>query len=273
MSTRTPSSSSSRLMLTIGLCFLVALMEGLDLQAAGIAAGGIAQAFALDKMQMGWIFSAGILGLLPGALVGGMLADRYGRKRILIGSVALFGLFSLATAIAWDFPSLVFARLMTGVGLGAALPNLIALTSEAAGPRFRGTAVSLMYCGVPIGAALAATLGFAGANLAWQTVFWVGGAVDSGAAINALAAGVSGFRWRKTGCATTACLICARNGNRDAAAVVVLFLHSAGGLYVDQLATATFGGARIPAIAGGRGDVCPANGGGKRDVNVGRIDG
>lgn len=157
--------------------FLVALMEGLDLQAAGIAAGGIAQAFALDKMQMGWIFSAGILGLLPGALVGGMLADRYGRKRILIGSVALFGLFSLATAIAWDFPSLVFARLMTGVGLGAALPNLIALTSEAAGPRFRGTAVSLMYCGVPIGAALAATLGFAGANLAWQTVFWVGGVV------------------------------------------------------------------------------------------------
>lgn len=147
------------------------------LQAAGIAAGGIAQAFALDKMQMGWIFSAGILGLLPGALVGGMLADRYGRKRILIGSVALFGLFSLATAIAWDFPSLVFARLMTGVGLGAALPNLIALTSEAAGPRFRGTAVSLMYCGVPIGAALAATLGFAGANLAWQTVFWVGGVV------------------------------------------------------------------------------------------------
>lgn len=51
---------------------------------------------------------------------------------------------------------------MTGVGLGAALPNLIALTSEAAGPRFRGTAVSLMYCGVPIGAALAATLGFSG---------------------------------------------------------------------------------------------------------------
>ncbi|MGQ7031990.1 aldehyde dehydrogenase family protein, partial [Escherichia coli] len=120
----------------------------------------------LDSVtQMGWIFSAGILGLLPGALVGGMLADRYGRKRILIGSVALFGLFSLATAIAWDFPSLVFARLMTGVGLGAALPNLIALTSEAAGPRFRGTAVSLMYCGVPIGAALAATLGFAGAFL------------------------------------------------------------------------------------------------------------
>lgn len=177
MTTRSPSSSSSRLMLTIGLCFLVALMEGLDLQAAGIAAGGIAQAFALDKSQMGWIFSLGILGLLPVALVGGMLFDRYGRKRILIGSVGLFGLFSLATAIAWDFPTLVDPKIMTGVGLGAALPNLIALTHEAVAPRFRGTAKLLMYCGVPIGAFLAATLGLAGANLAWQTVFWVGGVV------------------------------------------------------------------------------------------------
>lgn len=102
----------------------------------------MAQAFALDKMQMGWIFSAGILGLLPGALVGGMLADRHGRKRILLGSVLLFGLFSLATALAWSFPTLLLARLLTGVGLGAALPNLIALTSEAAGSRFRGRAVS-----------------------------------------------------------------------------------------------------------------------------------
>lgn len=169
--------NTSRLMLTVGLCFLVALMEGLDLQAAGIAAVGIAQAFGLDKMQMGWVFSAGIIGLLPGALGGGMLADRYGRKKVLLGSVALFGLFSLVTALAWDYPSLVFARLMTGAGLGAALPNLIALTSEAAGPRFRGTAVSLMYCGVPIGAALAAAMGFSGLAQAWQTIFWVGGIV------------------------------------------------------------------------------------------------
>lgn len=169
--------NTARLMQTVGLCFLVALMEGLDLQAAGIAAVGIAQAFSLDKMQMGWIFSAGILGLLPGALFGGMLADRHGRKKVLLGSVVLFGLFSIVTALAWDFHSLVFARLMTGAGLGAALPNLIALTSEAAGPRFRGTAVSLMYCGVPIGAALAAAMGFSGLTQAWQTIFWVGGVV------------------------------------------------------------------------------------------------
>ncbi|WP_156896156.1 MFS transporter, partial [Klebsiella pneumoniae] len=175
--TKITTANPSRLVVTIGLCFMVALMEGLDLQAAGIAAVGMAQAFALDKMQMGWIFSAGILGLLPGALVGSMLADRHGRKRILLGSVLLFGLFSLVTALAWSFPTLLLARLLTGVGLGAALPNLIALTSEAAGSRFRGRAVSLMYCGVPIGAALAAALGFSGLAAAWQTIFWIGGVV------------------------------------------------------------------------------------------------
>ena len=83
-------------MLTIGLCFLVALMEGLDLQAAGIAAGGIAQAFALDKMQMGWIFSAGILGLLPGAMVGGMLADRFHPLRTSLAAQVLYLVTMLA---------------------------------------------------------------------------------------------------------------------------------------------------------------------------------
>ncbi|KPH01925.1 MFS transporter [Pseudomonas sp. RIT-PI-q] len=162
---------------TIGLCFLVALMEGLDLQASGIAAQGMAAAFELDKLHMSWVFSAGIFGLLPGAFVGGWLADRIGRKRVLIASVALFGLFSLATALAFDFNSLLAARCLTGVGLGAALPNLIALTSEVAGPRLRGSAVSLMYCGVPLGAALAAAMGIAGPSGDWQAVFYVGGLV------------------------------------------------------------------------------------------------
>ncbi|MBX4354640.1 MFS transporter, partial [Mycobacterium tuberculosis] len=76
-----------------------------------------------------------------------------------------------------DLGPLLLARLLTGVGLGAALPNLIALTSEAAGSRFHGRAVSLMYCGVPIGAALAAALGFSGLAAAWQIIFWIGGVV------------------------------------------------------------------------------------------------
>jgi AAHS family 3-hydroxyphenylpropionic acid transporter len=170
-------TSRARLVATIGLCFLVALMEGLDLQAPGIAAQGMMAAFEMDKLHMGWVFSAGVLGMLPGAFIGGRLADRYGRKRVLMASVALFGIFSLVTAIAWDYNSLIAARFLTGAGLGASLPNLIALTSEVAGPKLRGTAVSMMYCGVPLGAAGAALVGVNDLGIGWQLVFYIGGVV------------------------------------------------------------------------------------------------
>jgi AAHS family 3-hydroxyphenylpropionic acid transporter len=169
--------SRVRLVTTIILCFMVALMEGLDLQAPGIAAQGMMAAFEIDKLHMGWVFSAGILGMLPGAFIGGRLADHLGRKRVLMGSVALFGIFSLVTAVAWDYNSLVVARFLTGAGLGASLPNLIALTSEVAGAKLRGTAVSMMYCGVPLGAACAAMIGVNDFGVGWQLVFYVGGFV------------------------------------------------------------------------------------------------
>lgn len=170
-----PITQARRPILTIGLCFMVALLEGLDLQATGIAAPNMAKEFSLNSAMLGWVFSAGLLGLLPGAFVGGWLADRLGRKRILIVAVLLFGVFSLGTAHAWDYPTLLIARLMTGLGLGAALPILIAITSEAAPERLRSTAVSVTYCGVPLGGALASLIGMAGVGEGWRTVFYVGG--------------------------------------------------------------------------------------------------
>ena len=164
-----------RPVVTIGLCFLVALLEGLDLQATGIAAPHMAREFGLTPAMLGWVFSAGLLGLLPGAFVGGWLADRMGRKRILIMAVLLFGVFSLATAHAWDYHSLLVARLMTGLGLGAALPILIAMASEAAHERLRSTAVSVTYCGVPLGGVIASVIGMGGVDEGWRTVFYVGG--------------------------------------------------------------------------------------------------
>ncbi|SOZ39201.1 3-(3-hydroxy-phenyl)propionate transporter MhpT [Cupriavidus neocaledonicus] len=161
---------------TIGLCLAIALLEGLDLQSAGVAAPRIAKEFSLSVAQMGWAFSAGAIGLLPGAALGGRLADRLGRKRVLMLSVALFGAFSLATTLVWNFESLLVARLLTGLGLGAAMPNLIALCSEAASPAQRSTAVGAMYCGMPFGAALAAAIGIVSpGDEGWRHIFYVGG--------------------------------------------------------------------------------------------------
>ncbi len=175
-STTVRAEATSSVALTLGLCFVVALLEGLDLQSIGVAAPRMAREFGLSVSQMGLAFSAGTFGLLPGAMVGGRLADRIGRKKVLILCTALFGIFSVATAQAWDFWSLLAIRVATGIGLGGAMPNLIAICSEAVPARLRNTAVSIMYCGIPFGGAIAAVIGMMSASdSGWRHIFYVGG--------------------------------------------------------------------------------------------------
>src|SRR6266702_8731429 len=162
---------------TLGLCFAIALLEGLDLQSVGVAAPRMAREFGLSFAQMGLAFSAGTFGLLPGAMFGGRLADRIGRKRVLVMSACLFGLLSIATALVSDFHTLVIVRVLTGIGLGGALPNLIALSSEAVESRSRSTAVSVMYCGIPFGGVIASAIGVLSAgDTEWRHIFYFGGA-------------------------------------------------------------------------------------------------
>lgn len=170
------SESSPRPALTVALCFLVALIEGIDLQAAGIAAPQMAKEFGMGPGGMGWIFSAALLGLLPGAYVGGRLADRWCAKPVLIGSVMLFGLFSLVTTHAGGYPGLLVARLMTGLGLGAALPLIIAVVANAVSEGQRGSMVTLTYAGAPLGGALAAWIGMSSLGDSWRLIFYLGGA-------------------------------------------------------------------------------------------------
>lgn len=162
---------------TLALCFAIALLEGLDLQSVGVAAPRMAREFGLTVSQMGLAFGAGTFGLLPGAMLGGRLADRFGRKRVLIASVVLFGLLSIATAQASSFAMLVVVRVLTGIGLGGAMPNLIALSSEAVEPRARSSAVAAMYCGIPFGGVIASLIGvLLAGDTEWRHIFYVGGA-------------------------------------------------------------------------------------------------
>lgn len=161
---------------TLALCFAIALLEGLDLQSVGVAAPRMAREFGLSVSQMGIAFSAGTFGLLPGAMLGGRLADRIGRKRMLIASTVLFGLLSIATAQVSSFAMLVVVRVLTGIGLGGAMPNLIALSSEAVEPRSRSSAVATMYCGIPFGGVIASLIGvLLAGDTEWRHIFYVGG--------------------------------------------------------------------------------------------------
>jgi MFS transporter, AAHS family, 3-hydroxyphenylpropionic acid transporter len=153
----------------------VAFCEGFDLQAAGVAAGGIVSELRPTAEQLGTFFSASTLGLFAGALLGGRLADSFGRKRILIGSIALFGLFSVLTAAAHGIQALSWARLFTGAGLGGVLPTLLALVRESSSARRRNANVALVYSGMPFGGAIASLVSMLSAPEHWRLIFIVGG--------------------------------------------------------------------------------------------------
>jgi AAHS family 3-hydroxyphenylpropionic acid transporter len=158
-------------------CVLAALCEGIDLQGAGVAAPGIAAEFGVSPPQLGNFLSASTVGLFFGALIGGRSGDRIGRKRVLVASLAIFGLLSLLTPLATSIGSLSVARLLTGLGLGGALPNLIALTSESSPGHRRSANVALMYSGMPFGGAIASWVSLIMGAAHWRWIFIVGGVV------------------------------------------------------------------------------------------------
>jgi MFS transporter, AAHS family, 4-hydroxybenzoate transporter len=167
----------SRFHLRLGvLCALAVLMDGFDAQAMGFVAPALLQQWHITRVALSPILSSGLVGMLAGALLFGPLGDRLGRKRVLIVSTLWFGLGSLLTARAQSVEAMLWLRLFTGFGLGGAMPNATALTSEYMPRRLRATGVMLMFFGFSMGAAIG---GFVAAGIitryGWPAVFIVGG--------------------------------------------------------------------------------------------------
>ena len=167
-------SAGRRVALTLALCFVAVMCEGFDIQSMGLAAPRMGPTLRIGRDQLGPLFSASIVGLLIGAVVFGRMADWYGRKRVLVGCLVVFGLFSVATALIGGYAALLAVRLMTGLGLGGALPNLLALCAEAVSPARRAKLVTRITCGLPFGGGVA---GIVAANLDWRALFYIGGVI------------------------------------------------------------------------------------------------
>jgi MFS transporter, AAHS family, 4-hydroxybenzoate transporter len=158
------------------MCGLIVFVDGFDAQAMGFVAPALTAALKISRGVLGSVISSGLVGMMIGALVSGPLADRIGRKPVLIACALIFGIGSLLTATAQSVESLMAFRLVTGLGMGGAMPNAIALTSEYMPRRRRAGAVTMMICGFSLGAAVG---GFVAASIipvmGWPSVFVVGG--------------------------------------------------------------------------------------------------
>jgi MFS transporter, AAHS family, 4-hydroxybenzoate transporter len=160
----------------IGLCALVAMLDGMDLQSIGLAAPAMSAQLHIAPQAFGVVFSAALAGLALGAFLLGPIADRIGRKRVLVGATFCFGVFTLATAYAGNLPELLICRVLTGFGLGGAMPSFISLGSEYVAKARRAAVVSLLWAGFPLGGVVGGLLGsWIIPTYGWQSLFLVGG--------------------------------------------------------------------------------------------------
>src|SRR2546428_2624741 len=140
--------------LIVVLCFLIVAIDGFDTAAIGFLAPAIRAEWNLTAAQLAPLFGAGLVGLMAGAFLFGPLADKFGRKTILLFCVLFFGLASLMSTYSTSLWVLVMLRFFTGLGLGGAMPNSVTLTSEYCPEKHSLLLVTKMFCGFTVGSAL-----------------------------------------------------------------------------------------------------------------------
>jgi len=169
-------------------CLAVALLDGLDLQAMGLAAPALMREWHVPPAAFATVFSAAPAGMIAGALLFGRLADQLGRKRLIVVATMIFGGCTMLTPFTSTLGQLAALRFVTGLGLGGVIPNLTSLVTEFAPRRLRGTLTTLALSGLPFGSMVAGLLAsWVIPAYGWPWLFYVGGLLPVAIGLVALA--------------------------------------------------------------------------------------
>lgn len=170
-------SRISALQITVGVlgaCIL--FVDGFNTQVIGYIAPQIAKNWNISRDVLGWILAADKVGLLIGYLFVAPLSAHFGHKRVAIGCIVTFGLMALLTTISGDAVELFILRLLTGIGLGGALPSGVVLTGEYFPKHRRSTSITFIYCGFSFGQGSAGEVANAVLGpFGWQAAILIGG--------------------------------------------------------------------------------------------------
>jgi MFS transporter, AAHS family, vanillate permease len=163
----------------IALCVGLNMLDGFDVLAMSFAASGVKADWHLTDGQLGALLSAGLVGMGLGSLTLGPCADRWGRRIIVLLSVAVAGLGMLASALARDYAELLSLRVLTGIGIGGTIASVAVIVSEYAPDKLRGTALAIYATGYSIGATIGGALAaYAIPRFGWRAAFVIGGSLS-----------------------------------------------------------------------------------------------
>jgi AAHS family 4-hydroxybenzoate transporter-like MFS transporter len=158
------------------MCALLMVLDGYDLSVMGLALPAVAQAWSMEASAFRWALSASLVGVGVGSVLAGLLGDRLGRKTTLLGMFSFGGVVSLATMSTTSIEQLVIWRFLVGVGMGGAIPNVIALVSELVPEKRRNLMVVVVYSGAALGGGLGSLLASVVIPAyGWTSVFLFGG--------------------------------------------------------------------------------------------------
>lgn len=164
----------------VGVCLLINMVDGFDVLAISFAAPEIAREWALPPTELGALFSAGLAGMVLGALLIGPLADRFGRRIVILACLCLISVGMLASAAARDLSQLVPLRVLTGLGVGGMLASLNTMVAEYSSDRRRQLAISFLQAGYPVGGIIAGAAAVYLISLfSWRAVFVCGGLLSA----------------------------------------------------------------------------------------------
>jgi MFS transporter, AAHS family, 4-hydroxybenzoate transporter len=160
------------------LCMICLIMDGFDVQAMGYVAPAIVMDWGVPRALLGGVFAAANFGVLIGSLLFSMVADKIGRRPVLIGATLFFSAMAIATAFARNVPELLWLRFIAGIGMGCIMPNATALIGEFSPKRVRVTFMMCITVGFTAGAALAGVVSlWMIPAFGWRSVFIFGGSV------------------------------------------------------------------------------------------------
>ena len=169
------SPMSSFQFLAVSICVMINMLDGFDVLVMAFTATSISNEWSIDNKSLGFLFSAGFIGMAVGAALLSRFADIYGRRKIIVLCLVVVTIGMLAAGMSQGYYMLAAARLFTGLGIGCALASLNCITAEYSSDKFRGLNISILQLGYPVGGAIGgAVIGALIPELGWRPMFILG---------------------------------------------------------------------------------------------------